>query len=458
MTFSLQFLGAIGTVTGSRYLVTSGASRLLIDCGLFQGYKQLRLRNWAPLPFKPRELAAVVLTHAHIDHSGYLPLLVKHGYQGPIYCTPATADLCRIMLPDAGRLQEEEAEHANRHDWSKHKPAQPLYNEADAVAALKQLAPQLAGVEFEAADCQLTLRPAGHILGAAGVLVRGQRGSVYLSGDVGRLHDPIMRAPEAPPLADFVVMESTYGNRLHEVGEPFEKLGEVIRRTSERHGVVVIPAFAVGRTQTLLYGIHSLKRTGCIPRELPIYLNSPMAIDTTALYRKHHSEHRLDAEQCAGMCGAAHLVNTSDESRNLNKLTGPMVIIAGSGMATGGRVVHHLKAFAPDARNSILLAGFQAGGTRGAALAAGADSIKIHGAYVVVRAEVASLNNLSAHADQAELLAWLRQIPKAPQRVFVTHGEPDAADAMRRHVEEKLGWSSIVPEYGQTVMLDSTPG
>lgn len=451
----LQFLGATGTVTGSKYLLRSGASSLLVDCGLFQGFKQLRLRNWARPPFNPSELGAVALTHAHLDHTGYLPLLVKLGFRGPVYCTGATFDLCRLLLPDSGRLQEEEAENANRHGWSKHAPALPLYTEADAVQALERFEVHSFEEEFEgAAGIRLRLRPAGHILGAAMIRVQGARGSVLFTGDLGRPHDPIMQPPAPPDAVDFLVVESTYGDRAHDPSDPWKKIGEIIARTAARGGVVVIPSFAVGRTQSLLWAIHRLKATGAIEATLPVFLNSPMAVDTTAIYRRHRGEHRLSPDECQAMCHAAHFVNTVEESRRLNERRGPMVIIAGSGMATGGRVVHHLKAFAPDPANTILFAGFQAGGTRGAAMLAGAEAVKIHGQYVPVRAEIESIDNLSAHADAQEILAWLGGFAVPPRRTFVTHGEPAAADALRQRIGEQLHWNSEVPEYLETVALE----
>lgn len=454
----LRFLGAAGTVTGSKYLLTHRGHRVLVDCGLFQGFKQLRLRNWQPLPFAVHELEAVLLTHAHLDHSGYLPLLVRNGFRGRIYCTQATYELCRILLADSGRLQEEEAEYANRHSYSKHSPALPLYTEKDAMRALDYFEPrELHEVFTPAPGLQAELLLAGHILGSAMVRLRWDGHSALFTGDLGRPQDTIMRAPEAVAEAEWVVVESTYGNRRHDPADPMAELGAVIRRTTARGGAVIIPSFAVGRTQSLLYAIQQLKADGQIAHDLPVYLNSPMAVDVTAVYRRHHDEHRLDAEQCRAMCTAAHIVNTVEESRRLNERKGPMVIIAGSGMATGGRVVHHLKAFAPDARNTILFVGFQAGGTRGAALLGGAKSIKVHGEYVAVRAEVATISNLSAHADYSETLDWLAQMQRPPRQIFVTHGEPEAADALRSHISERFGWTVSVPEYLESVTLDGEP-
>lgn len=445
----LQFLGAAGTVTGSKYLLEADGKRLLVDCGLFQGFKQLRLRNWAPFPVPPDTIDAVVLTHAHIDHSGYVPLLWSQGFRGPVHCTEATADLCRILWPDSGRLMQEDADRANRRGYSRHHPARPLFSEKDAGRALELLDPKPPTGQFTAArrfKVRLTL--AGHILGASSVRVAADNTSILFSGDLGRPNDPIMVAPEVPDgSVDYLVVESTYGDRRHPDTDPQEQLGEIIRRVAARGGVVVIPAFAVGRTQSLLYCIRNLKAAGNIPSSLPVYLNSPMAIDTTELYMKYQHEHRLSARECAAMCHAAQIVNSVEESKSLNTRKGPMVLIAGSGMATGGRVIHHLKAFAPDPRNAIVLAGFQAGGTRGDKLQNGATTIRIHGEDIPVGAEVVSISNLSAHADYAEILDWLIAGRLQPRKTFITHGEPGAADAMRMRIEQALKWDCVVPEH-----------
>lgn len=450
----LQFLGATGTVTGSKYLLRHRGASVLVDCGLFQGFKQLRLRNWAALPVAASSIDAVILTHAHIDHSGYLPLLAKQGFKGKVYCSEATHELCSILLPDSGYLQEEEAEYANRRGFSKHHPALPLYTREDAVRCLRQFEPQPFGTDWSpASGLTANLAPSGHMLGSAFVRMDDGSRSILFSGDIGRPNDLVLAAPARVPGADYLVVESTYGNRLHETSDPLIKLGEVINRTAARGGVVVIPAFAVGRAQNLMYCIHLLKKRGII-HNLPVYLNSPMAANATRIYHQHRDEHRLTPEQCDAMCHAATIIKTPDESRALNAKHGPMVIIAASGMATGGRVVHHLKAFAPDQRNTILFAGFQAGGTRGATIVGGATSVRIHGQDVPIRAEVASLDNLSAHADATEIVQWMRGFSTVPGQTFITHGEPVAADAMRQRIERELGWSCRVPEYLESVSLD----
>lgn len=450
----MQFLGGTGTVTGSKYLMSSGGAKVLIDCGLFQGYKQLRLRNWAQLPLASSAIDAVVLTHAHLDHSGYIPLLVKNGFRGKIYCSEATYDLCRILLPDSGHLLEEEAAYANRHGFSKHSPALPLYTAEDAERSFRFFSPIPFGKRVPiAGHFHARLAHSGHILGASMVTLDDGETTVTFSGDLGRPNDVLMMPPAHIEHSDYLVIESTYGNRQHDPADPLELLARTIQKTVARGGVVIIPSFAVGRAQLLLYYIHLLKQSGAISPLLPVYLNSPMATDVTALYRKYRKDHRLDDAQCRAMCDAAKIVNSVEESRALNLRQTPMVIIAASGMATGGRVLHHLKAFASDPRNTVLFAGYQAGGTRGAAMLAGVDAIKIHGEYVPLRAQVEQIENLSAHADASEMLDWLSHIGQPPKRVFITHGEPDAADALRRRIEETLHWPCTVPDYLEGVDL-----
>lgn len=449
----LQFLGATDTVTGSKYLLESGGARVLVDCGLFQGFKALRLRNWSPLPVAAETLDAVVLTHAHIDHSGYLPLLARQGFRGPVICTPATYELCRILLPDCGHLLEEEAEFNNRHGTSKHHPALPLYTEQDAVECLRLFKPVRHEGPWDApGGLQGRFWPSGHMPGSAFVRLDDGHRSILFSGDLGRPNDLVMQPPVTPEAADYLVIESTYGDRLHQNSDPLATLADVINRTASRGGVVVIPAFAVGRAQALMYAIHLLKVQGRI-HNLPVYLNSPMAASATEVYLRHTPQLRLTAAEAREVVAGVSLVQTPDESRLLNARKGPMVIIAASGMATGGRVVHHLQAFAPDHRNTILLAGYQAGGTRGAALAGGAKTLRIFGQDVPVRAEVAQLDHLSAHADAGEILAWLRGLSRAPRRTFITHGEPIAADALRRRIEHELRWTCHLPYYTEAVEL-----
>lgn len=448
----IDFLGGTGTVTGSKYLLTHAGRRLLVDCGLFQGLKQLRLRNWEPLQVDAAHIDAVLLTHAHLDHSGFVPRLVQLGFRGRVFCSAATRALCGLLLPDSGHLQEEEADFANRHGHSRHKPALPLYTEEQARASLERFEV----VPFDE-DCSpwpgwsWRLSRAGHILGAGSLRVEWAGRSILFSGDLGRNDDLVMLPPAKAQPADYVVVESTYGNRLHPDADTLGELAGVINRTAARGGVVVVPAFAVGRAQTLLHCIQLLKAAGRIP-DMPTYLNSPMAADVTGIYRAHTDEHRLNAAQCAAMQTGTVIVNTIEESKRLNSLTYPSIIVSASGMATGGRVLHHLKAYAPDPRSTILFAGFQAAATRGAALVGGATSVKIHGAYVPVRAEVCHLENLSAHADREQLLGWL-DAQKAPRRVFVTHGEPVASDALRLAIEERHGWTCTVPDYRDSFQL-----
>jgi metallo-beta-lactamase family protein len=395
----------------------------------------------------------VILTHAHLDHSGYLPRLVKEGFAGPVYCSASTFELCRILLPDSGHLQEEDAKYANRRGFSRHHPALPLYTFQDAEDCLKRFEVVKVGSRWEPVEGIVAqARPAGHILGATFVRIEQDGVSVTFSGDLGRPADTLMKPPARPETTDYLVIESTYGDRRHPVADPQQELGRWLRRALDRNGVVVIPTFAVGRAQSLMLHIAGLKATGDIP-DVPVFLDSPMAIDATALYGFFRAEHRLTDAECRRTFGAVQLVNTPDQSKELDRRAGPMIILAASGMATGGRVLHHLKTFMADSRNLVLFAGFQAPGTRGALLVAGARSVRIHGQDFEVQAEVGQLETMSAHADADELLAWMSALPVPPRRVFVTHGEAGAADALRFRIEHEKGWSAVVPEHGEAVEL-----
>jgi metallo-beta-lactamase family protein len=425
----------------------------LVDCGLFQGFKQLRLRNWAPLPVRPEEIDAVVLTHAHIDHTGYLPLLVKNGFSGKIYCSEGTRDLCSILLPDSGHLQEEEAKFADEHRYSKHAPPRPLYTRQDAERSLVQFVPIAFDRQLDLGHgVQCRMMPAGHIVGSSLVSISDSEKSILFTGDLGRPQDLIMNAPAVVRQTDYLVLESTYGDRLHDPTDPGVILSEIINRTINRGGILLIPSFAVGRAQTVLYYIHRLKSKNAIP-DIPVYLNSPMAVEATEIYMDHQKEHRLTPEQCRDLGRSARFVNSLEESKRLNTLRDPMILISASGMASGGRILHHLEAFAPDERNTILFVGFQAGGTRGADMVNGVKNIKIHGRYVPVRAEVVAMDQLSSHADYREIMNWLKQFEKPPKETFITHGEPAPADALRHRIEEELRWRCRVADYLERVVL-----
>ena len=449
MAPSITFLGAAGTVTGSKYLVRHEGRSVLVDCGLFQGYKQLRQRNWLPLPIDADQIDAVLLTHAHLDHSGYLPLLVREGYKKAIHCTPGTRDLCAILLPDSGHLQEEDAAYLNRHHLSKHAPALPLYTRQDAQHCMRQFHTHPLHQSFEPVPgWRATFSSAGHILGAASILLEVGGHRILFSGDLGRDDDLVMRPPEAPPQADTVLVESTYGDREHPPENMVDELGAALSRVAVRGGVAVVPVFAVGRAQSVLHAIHLLKANHRLPPHLPVFLDSPMAVSTTHLFAQHPRDHRLSAHDAQALSHSATMVATTDDSKALAKHHGPMVILSASGMATGGRVLHHLALYAGDHRNMILLTGHQAPGTRGARMAAGEKSIRIHGQDVAIRAEVLQLTSASAHADGNQTLAWLRRMGHAPQQVFVVHGEMGAADRLRERITHELRWHALVPEHG----------
>ena len=449
MSVTITFLGGADTVTGSKYLVTHDKHRLLVDCGLFQGVKQLRLRNWAPLPVAPSQVDAVVLTHAHLDHSGYLPLLVREGFAGKVHATHATRDLCKTLLPDSGHLQEEDAAFANRHGFTQHAPAKPLYTRNDARACLKQFK----GSAFNRSvtplpGWRITFHEAGHILGAASVLLEVAGRRILFSGDLGRSDDLIMNPPARAPMADTVLIESTYGDREHPQDTLLDELGPLLKEVTARGGIAVVPVFAVGRAQALLHAIARLKARRLIPRSVPVFLDSPMAVHTTHLFEQHRGLHRLSESQSRDLSRSATMVASTDESKALAHRRGPMVILSASGMATGGRVLHHLANYLGDHRNMVILTGFQAPGTRGASLAGGADSLRIHGRDIPVRAEVAQLQAASAHADASQLITWLRSMPAPPAQVYVVHGEREASDGLRRRINHALGWRAVVPEHG----------
>jgi metallo-beta-lactamase family protein len=450
---SLSFLGGTGTVTGSRFLVETAQSRLLVDCGLFQGYKQLRLKNWQPLGFDPADLDAVILTHAHLDHSGYLPALVKQRFSNPVLCTELTRELCDILLPDAARIQEADAEHANREGFSRHHPAEPLYTEREARRILQRFRTSRFDEEQTLPGGQkLKFLRAGHILGAAIVQLDLAGIRLTFSGDLGRYNCPLMHPPQRVQSSDYLVVESTYGNAVHPDEDPEDLLEDVICRTVARGGTVVVPSFAVGRAQSLLYYLSRLRKSGRIP-PVPIYLDSPMAIDASDLFCRQDGGSRLSKEEARAACSVAEYIRDGELSRSTIADPTAKIVLSASGMATGGRVLNYLKRYAPDPNSTILFAGYQAGGTRGAHMLAGADRIKIHGGWHKVRAEVLNLHMLSAHADANEIMLWLSGFEAPPRKTFVVHGEPDASDALRHRIQEELGWDCEVPEQGQRVEL-----
>ncbi|MFT7580210.1 MAG: metallo-beta-lactamase family protein [Myxococcota bacterium] len=445
---TITFLGAAETVTGSRYLVEADGAKVLVDCGLFQGIKSNRERNWKGLPFDVTSLDAVILTHAHIDHSGYVPRLRTLGYLGPVYCTPGTQDLLKILLPDAGYLQEEQARRANHYGYTRHRPAHPLYTQAAAKLSLTQLKPVPFRETFEpAANMSATFTRAGHIVGSAclTLTVAGKR--LAFTGDVGRPSDPIMKPADPLGAADFLITESTYGDRRHPPEDVMAVLEQVVNGAADRGGIVLVPAFAVGRSQHLLHLVAELKTTDRIP-DLPVYLDSPMAIAATRTFQQHSEDHKLSAAACERLGSAATFVRTADESKAVMRQPGSRIVIAASGMATGGRVMHHLEQVLPVRKNTVLFVGYQAAGTRGRSLVDGADDVKIHGAYVPVRARMVQVDGLSAHADYHEMIEWLARSPMKPRRVFVTHGEPAQADAFRRRLTDTFGWNAVVPHQG----------
>lgn len=465
---TISFWGGVGTVTGSKYLVQTNRARVLVDCGMFQGLKELRERNWQDPPFNPRELNAILITHAHIDHSGFLPRLVNHGFHGPIFCSRGTADLLKILLPDAGRLQEEDADYRNRHKLTKHSPALPLYTEKDALATLELVEPvSNMGEQFQAAPGVLaSFRIAGHILGSSLVLLELERAGkdgnnrrVLFSGDLGHYDQPIIRDPVAPPRADYLLVESTYGDRLHDPEEPKVALARIINDARKREAPVLIPAFAVGRTQEIVYLIRELEDEGTIP-VLPVSVDSPMAALATVAYANRKEEQ--DEEYASVLAKQQHPLRTHSmitassrqESKKLNDAKGARIIISASGMMTGGRVLHHALRMVSDPEATIVFVGYQAAGTLGRRILDGEPRVKILGQWLPVTCRVTKIGGFSAHADWKEVLRWLEGMEGAPVRTFLTHGELQASTAMAEHIKERFGWNVSVPQYGETVDLE----
>lgn len=454
----ITFLGATGTVTGSKYLVeTDDRFKILVDCGLFQGLKELRLRNWQPLPVPAVQINAVILTHAHIDHTGYLPRLFQEGFRGPVWATTATADLCQIMLPDSAHLQEEDAYYANKKGFSKHPLAKPLYTVDDALKALTHFQAVPYGQTMQLhPHLSLTFRDAGHILGSAFADLRiktnGEEIRLLFSGDLGRPGQPILRDPHTVFGVDYLVLESTYGDRLHDNINPKDQLAQIINTSVERGGVLVIPSFAVGRTQELLYTIRELEEEHRIPI-LPIYVDSPMAIDATQIFLKNSQDHDLESKvqalQGKEILRTARLTftQTKEQSQTLNAIKSEAIIISASGMATGGRILHHLYHRLPDARNTILFIGYQAAGTRGRTILEGAPTVKIHGEQIPIKAHIEYISAFSAHADYNEILAWLSSFNRAPRRIFIVHGEPDQSRALAARIQQHFHWETAIPDY-----------
>lgn len=460
----LTFYGATGTVTGSRFLLETQGKKLLIDCGLFQGLKENRLKNWDFFPVPPYEINHIFLTHAHIDHSGYLPKLYKEGFKGDIYCTYATYDLCKILLMDTAHLQEEDAHWANQKGFSRHDPALPLFTKADARSVIELLKPIYYGEDLFLTDnLRIKLKDAGHILGSSFVEIKTTINSktirIFFSGDLGRPHQPILRSPVQAFNVDYLILESTYGNRLHSEKSPKEELAQVINQTITYGGVLVIPSFAVGRTQSLLYIIRELENENRIPI-LPIYVDSPMAIDATEIFTNHKGDYDYESKilELKGIKVMQpknlKICRSREESIKINNIQSKAIIISASGMLAGGRILHHLAKRLPDKKNTILFIGYQAEGTRGRAIINGNPSIKIHGQQIPVNARIESISSFSAHADYQEILSWLMGFNHPPKITFLVHGEPEASLELKKHIEKALKWKVIRPQYQDSYNLD----
>ncbi len=461
---SITFWGAVKTVTGSRFLLEIDGQRNLVDCGMFQGPKKNRLKNWEPFPVNPSEIERILLTHAHIDHSGYIPRLCRENFNGKIHSTYETKALCDIMLRDSAHIQEEDARWANEKGFSKHKPALPLYTLKDAEQAMGFFKPCHYGEEFYLNDSvRIKFKDAGHILGSAFIDIKRVDGrnskKIVFSGDFGRPERPVLREPVQVYNVDYLILESTYGDRLHEDNQPYDDLIRIINESVKRRGVIVIPAFAVGRTQTLLYTLRELEEDGKIP-ELPIYIDSPMAIATTKVFDEQQTGFNLTARKQI-LEGKKiffpknlHICQSVNESKAINNVKEKAIIISSSGMATAGRILHHLKARLPERQNTVLLIGYQADGTRGRTILAGKPTVKIHGQQIPIKAKVETISGFSGHGDYSEILAWLLAFNKAPEKTFIVHGEEEASQAMAEHIRDKFGWNVILPEYGETHEID----
>lgn len=456
---TLQFLGATDTVTGSKFLLKTHESKWMVDCGLFQGLKEHRLRNWAPMPCRPNDITGVLLTHAHIDHSGYIPLLIKNGFQGKIFASEPTVELCKILLPDSGYLQEEDAKFATKKGFTKHQTALPLYTYADAVQSLSHFQAIPNGDNTDLGHgMSVQMLKSGHILGARFLQVTVQNGArhkILFAGDIGRYDSLIANAPTPVSETDYLVLESTYGNRTHPEEDIFERITRIIQGAIQDGGKVLIPAFAVGRTQDLLFILKRLTEEGKIPADLPIFLNTPLGIDATCVYLRYLAEHRIRNTRTGSLFQSPniHYVHDMEASKRLNVLEGPAVIIAGSGMITGGRILHHLKAYAGNPTTRLVIVGYQAEGTRGRALLDGAKSIKIHGQPIGVRCKIEHIDSLSAHGDVDDIMQWLRHFKRPPRQTFLVHGEPKCSQALAEKIREELHWPVYIPRYLETVSL-----
>lgn len=448
----ITFLGGAETVTGSKYLVESEGTRILVDCGLFQGYKWLRERNWQTLPIDITSLDAIVLTHAHLDHSGYIPVLYKRGFRGPIFTHHATRELCAILLADSGHIQEQDARFYKRHKLSKHEEPEPLYDSDTAKKSMELFQSVDFGETFSIGNMELCLQGAGHILGAASIILRAEGKRVGFSGDVGRPNDIFMKPPAPLPELDCLLLESTYGNRRHEEADPMQQLADEVNRTAQNGGVLLIPSFAVGRAQTLQFMLTQLVDEGRIPK-LPIYLDSPMAIDVSGIYCRYSDEHRLSDQQCRFMCSQITYTRTVEESKALYEQRFPHIIIAGSGMATGGRILHHLKRLLSDHRTTVLFTGYQAGGTRGAKMLEGVDSIKIHGDWISNRAQIKIIDGLSGHGDYVDIEQWLKQTHQKKMAIHLVHGDADALEGMREYLLRTTHFDVNVASYRSILTL-----